>query len=169
MEFAHRTLLHASIPEVARNEFLNDIGRRSVFRIWRYSPGTGCRPHYDPGLCTALLQASAPGLELNLQEELPSKPERPGDYRYDETEVEERINALPGWEAPSPPSEEDDTLVFRSNMARVLSNYALPPVLHRVRSDWAQRGERVRYSLVVELRPSQPRRWYNMNQELKGG
>ncbi|RNF08997.1 uncharacterized protein Tco025E_07055 [Trypanosoma conorhini] len=164
MEFAHRTLLHASIPEVVRREFLSDVGRRSVFRIWRYSPGAGCRPHYDPGLCTALLRASAPGLEVNLQGKLPSRPGRPGDYRYDEMGVESLIDALPGWQAPTPLAAGDDTLVLCSNMAGVLSNGALSPVLHRVRSDWAQGGEKVRYSLVVELRPSQPRRWYSMNQ-----
>ncbi|ESL10001.1 hypothetical protein TRSC58_02271 [Trypanosoma rangeli SC58] len=169
MDFARRILLHASMPEVARREFLDDIEQRSVFRIWRYSPGTGCRPHYDPGLCTALLQSSAPGLEVNLQRELPSRPGRHGDYRYDEPELEDLIDALPGWQAPTPPATGDDTLLLRSNMAGVLSNSALPPVLHRVRSDWAQRGEKVRYSLVVEMRPSHPRRWYNLHKQLKAG
>ncbi|KEG11012.1 hypothetical protein DQ04_03061070 [Trypanosoma grayi] len=166
MAYAQKAMRHPSIAEVARSEFLSDIGRRSVFRIWRYNAGTGCRPHYDPGLCTALLQASAPGLEVNLEAELPSLPGRPGNYRYDETGDESVVDALPGWKDPGPCAEGEDTLLLSSNLMRVLSNGALPAVLHRVRSDWAARScETVRYSFVVELRPAQPRRWYNLVQQ----
>ncbi|KAH9600765.1 Oxoglutarate/iron-dependent dioxygenase [Trypanosoma melophagium] len=166
MQFAQQALLHPHISRMARAEFLNNIRRRSVFRIWRYHRGVGCRPHYDPGLCTALLLPSpTSGLEVNLQQSLPSVPGRPGNYRYDEAEQKNKVDSLPGWTAPTSPKEEDDTLVLSGDMMRVLSNNALPAVLHRVRDDWATGSETVRYSFVLELRPAEPQRWYKLAQQ----
>ncbi|ORC88198.1 uncharacterized protein TM35_000182550 [Trypanosoma theileri] len=169
MQFAQQALSHPHIPPIARAEFLHNIRRRSVFRIWRYNCGVGCRPHYDPGLCTLLLKASAPGLEVNLQESLPSLPGRPGNYCYDNTDKHNLVESLPGWTAPTSQREEDDTIVLCGEMMRVLSNNAIPAVLHRVRADWATGGEneKVRYSFVLELRPAEPQRWYNLVQQEK--
>lgn len=170
MEFAHDIMRHPSVPPIARREFLDDIRRNSVFRIWRYSAGVGCRPHYDPGLCTALLRASAPGLQLNLREELPPLPGRPGSYRNDAAGGDKTLGGLlSAWEEPQPTARGDDTLLLRGRMAHVISGGALPAVLHCVRSDWAKADGEVRYSFVVELRPSDPHRWYGMNQSATKG
>ncbi len=51
-----------------RNEALimDGLEKKSVFRIWRYAPGSCCRAHYDPGLVTAMLLGSRSGLQLNF-------------------------------------------------------------------------------------------------------
>ncbi|KAH8611281.1 hypothetical protein ERJ75_001013600 [Trypanosoma vivax] len=157
MEFARNALLQPSIPAVARHEVLRDVDLCSVFRAWRYDAGVGCRPHYDPGLCTALLMASAAGFEINhVNTDLLIDSRRYNDQHTHQ----EFLDALPGWTAPQPHTEADDTVVISGRMLHLLSKGTIPAVLHRVKQDWATNPEAVRYSFVVELRPANPAIWY---------
>jgi hypothetical protein len=91
VEYAHSTI-GAAVPSAVQAGALDKLGLKSVFRVWRYDSevvpaednfgaaagsvreaeeddtrqcgGGGCRGHFDPGLCTALLSGSAPGLEV---------------------------------------------------------------------------------------------------------
>nr|CCC92784.1 conserved hypothetical protein [Trypanosoma congolense IL3000] len=150
MDFAHSMLRQAFVHRCARDELLNDIGRRSVMRMWRYDAGVGCRPHCDPGVCTALLQATAQGLELS------ASPKAKHGWRSTE------ILSGADWVVPQPCMAADDTLVMAGVTAELVSGGRIPAVLHRVRSDWAEHEELKRYSIVVELRPSGARRWFEL-------
>ncbi|CBH14209.1 hypothetical protein, conserved [Trypanosoma brucei gambiense DAL972] len=149
MDFAYGIAQQPSMQSWAGEDLLKDIGRRSVFRIWRYDAGVGCRPHYDPGICTALLKASAGGLEF-------------GKYPCRSHGNDENTLLQPDWFPPQLPVDTADTMVLAGNMTGLLSRGAIPAVLHRVRSDWADHADSKRYSLVVELRPAEPNRWYKL-------
>lgn len=176
-----------SFSPLARAEVTHDLGKKSVLRVLRYPVGSGCRPHVDPGLCTALLVGSAGGLEVNTRDTIPvSCTRRPGDYTVPQQRAasegaagmqrENALDLLPHWE-PVVAAHAGDAVVMTGNMMGVLSAGALPGVLHRVRKDWGESsGERrasslpccadatvCRFNIIVELRPAQAKRWYTIS------
>lgn len=146
----------------ARDGVMVNLGKKSVLRVLRYPSGSGCRPHVDPGLCTALLGGSAGGLEVNTTDVLPvSHTNQPGDYTnykchsaekitqdsatsslcaasslaHAAAESENALDLLPHWERVIP-AHAGEAVVMASNMMGVITNGAMPGVLHRVRRDW---------------------------------
>lgn len=188
-QYVEVVLQHPSVERTARLEILQDLEKRSVLRVLRYRLRCGCRPHVDPGLCTALLCGSAGGLEiraegrsaasqqtsdtggsLQVAEELPRTPE--GIQKATMTP----LDLLPGWETVTP-RHPGEVLLLNGNMLAMLSRGVLPAALHRVRPDWnilRQPAESppvgvtptpaadARFNIVVELRPAQPKRWYRL-------
>ncbi|KPA75052.1 putative mitochondrial hypothetical protein [Leptomonas pyrrhocoris] len=157
--FVEVAVREPSVLPAPRDGVLHNLGRKSVLRVLRYPAGSGCRPHIDPGLCTALLTGSAGGLDVNTLDELPvSFTNRPGDYtshanvelaaptaqpsalanaEEEETNV---LNLLPNWE-PVVTTDAGEAVVMAGNMMDVISRHTVPGVLHRVRRDWG--GESV--------------------------
>jgi hypothetical protein len=154
---AAREYLEAGVREpsalpAARAEIQDHLGKKSVLRVLRYPAGSGCRPHVDPGLCTALLTGSVGGLEVNTTDEIPvSFMNRPGDYRsrfdvesdggegqrcHKPAESDNVLDLLPHWEAVVT-THPGEAVVMASSMMGVISGGTLPGVLHRVRRDWS--------------------------------
>ncbi|KPI88495.1 hypothetical protein ABL78_2391 [Leptomonas seymouri] len=153
-EYAEAVVQEPCVLPVSRAEVLRNLGKKSVLRVLRYPAGSGCRPHVDPGLCTALLTGSSGGLEVNTVDELPASfAHRPGDYTnlvkaepaasmlpqtaLSEEEAESPLDFLPHWE-PVVTAHSGEAVVMAGNMTGVLSCGALPGVLHRVRRDWQE-------------------------------
>lgn len=175
----HQQLQRLCASAEAQRELLAGLGKKSVLRVLRYPAGSGCRPHVDPGLCTALLCGSAGGLEVNLEDELPASftaGRRPGDFTEAVAGTASALDTLPHW-TPVTPTHAGEAVVMAGNLLGVVTHGALPGVLHRVRRDWgaSQRtaasdavdgaeGGRAdsaeRYNIIVELRPAKARRWY---------
>ena len=159
-------------------KILLSVMEKSVFRVWRYEPGAGCRAHYDPGWCTALLRGSQPGLEIN--EELVLDPTAQsnmsvtgggtyGDYSiFEKCDAEEHRGWMPVFHVAENPFVEENTnsccdvLVFNDTMLQVVSNGVHRHLLHRVS---ATNMESHRVNIVLELRPANSREWYSMHQE----
>lgn len=155
----------------ARAELKHNLGKKSVLRVLRYPVGSGCRPHVDPGFCTALLTGSAGGLEVNTHDEIPvSFTNRPGDYTTrantevsataasspaaTEADAENVLDLLPHWE-PVITAHAGEAVVMAGNMMGVVSGGVIPGVLHRVRRDWGEAETTLRrpLSLSADSRP----------------
>nr|CAJ2469451.1 unnamed protein product [Leishmania braziliensis] len=144
LAYAQEALREPSVSCAARDEILNNLDRKSVLRVLRYPAGSGCRPHVDPGLCTALLVGSAGGLEVSTTDAVPAPfASRPGDYTSHVASSPTLMHAehsnvpdtLPHWE-PVLTAHSGEVIVMAGNMLRVVSGGALLGVLHRVRQDW---------------------------------
>ncbi|KAK7196441.1 2OG-Fe(II) oxygenase superfamily [Novymonas esmeraldas] len=174
--YAEEALQHPCVLPAARQELLRDLGRRSVLRVLRYPAGSGCRPHVDPGVCTALLVGSAGGLEVNTTDALPPlSAARLGDYTGTVDGASSHaavaagpsvLDALPHWE-PVVTAHAGEAAVMAGKTLEVVSGGALRGVLHRVRRDWATgvngadaAAAEMRFNVLVELRPTNPKRWY---------
>ncbi|KAG5509158.1 hypothetical protein JKF63_06167 [Porcisia hertigi] len=142
-----REALHEGpgVSAAARREILNNLGRKSVVRVLRYPAGSGCRPHVDPGLCTALLLGSAGGLEVstaNTLATLRANQLRSCKHHLDslptflQNEEANMPATLPHWESVVT-THIGEAVVMAGSMLGVVSGGALPGVLHRVRQDWA--------------------------------
>ncbi|GET87324.1 hypothetical protein, conserved [Leishmania tarentolae] len=145
LSYAQEALQEPGIFPDARDEILNNLGRNSVLRVLRYPAGCGCRPHVDPGLCTALLAGSAGGLEVSTTDAaLTSFANRPGHYAAHvdpsptsmHDEASHMPDTLPHWE-PFLTAHSGEAVVMAGNMLGAVSGGTLPGVLHRVRRDWA--------------------------------
>lgn len=114
------------------SSFLSHLDQRSVCRIIEYPAGVGCPAHYDPGLCTALLLGSQPGLE---------------------------ISAVPDVWKPVVTEEHNAALLHNLQLAQLLPSHTA--TLHRVNSTWQSAPtssqldnttSSVRHNIIVELR-----------------
>ncbi|KAG5482768.1 hypothetical protein CUR178_06809 [Leishmania enriettii] len=145
LDYAQEALREPCVSPVARNGILDNLGRKSVLRVLRYPVGSGCRPHVDPGLCTALLVGSAGGLEVSTTgpASIPFV-NRPGDYAEHMASSTARMRCvessisrtLPHWESLLT-AHAGEAVVMAGNMFEAVSGGALPGVRHRVRQDWA--------------------------------
>ncbi|CAJ1987562.1 2OG-Fe(II) oxygenase superfamily [Leishmania donovani] len=144
LSYAQEALRERGVSSAARDEILSNLGRKSVLRVLRYPAGSGCRPHVDPGLCTALLVGSAGGLEVSTTDAvLTPFASRPGCNTAHVTssptsmrgEASNMPGTLPHWE-PVLTAHTGAAVVMAGNMLGAVSGGALPGVLHRVRRDW---------------------------------
>lgn len=144
LSYAQEALREPGVSSAARDEILSNLGRNSVLRVLRYPAGSGCRPHVDPGLCTALLVGSAGGLEVSTTDAvLTPFANRPGYHTATvaspPTSVRGEASNMPGtlphWE-PVLTAHTGEAVVMAGNMLGAVSGGALPGVLHRVRRDW---------------------------------
>lgn len=169
---SYLTDVTGSMPTASR-VLKEDLSKSSMFRMWMYRSGGECRPHYDPGLVTALLRGSRPGLAFNVTESIvPS--ERLGDYSTvrsggGATDAALRSMESQSWtlshDAAKPCDGFEPILIMANTTLQVISGGALPHVLHGVRTQMPLSSPDVplseavsRVNLVVELRPA--RSWY---------
>lgn len=131
--------------------------RASVFRVWTYScDGTAsdeplCRAHCDPGLCTAMLLGSTPGLEINQVDDIPNNGF--GDYR---------ATACRGgdsnWVPVSP--ADGDVLLLNNTQLQCCTEGNARALPHRVVMPPNFVGERI--NMVVELRAQRPKQIFSL-------
>ena len=122
------------------------INTASVFRIWTYQCGGDsvdgeplCRPHCDPGLCTAMLLGSTPGLEINAVDTI--RDNGFGDFRGDG-------GSSYNWSSIA--AEEGDALLINNTQLECCTGGIAKQLPHRVVAPQGQMGERI--NMVVELR-----------------
>ena len=168
LEATARAHLHDVLAQLAPNATAVEDGleRKSVFRIWRYNAGACCRPHYDPGLLTAMLLGSCEGLQLNLTKVLSPVGELLGNYD-DGAAVSTASDVVDdtGWvDAGNMRSAAtDDVLVIANTTLQLLTNGNVPHVLHRVVHRPLETDEQqCRVNMVLELRPSRSKDWYGL-------
>jgi hypothetical protein len=159
-----------------------NLEKHSVLRIWQYDEGADCRTHCDPGLVTALLRGSLPGLEVTFDKVVPSRLAS-GDYRstkrttstsdgacqvdrmddVDWTPVEALSN-LSSDASPLTPQLEP-VLILAGTQTEVLTSHCIRGVPHRVvcqRQHGAHRptARAPRVNIILELRPEHAKTWY---------
>lgn len=157
---------------------LDNLEKRSVVRAWLYSGASaGCRSHCDPGLCTAMLSGTAPGLQgfapARRDDEVPLNDPRES---ADTTEATPAMIAGT-WEPVACSAQRRDSstedpsaasaepiLLFNDTTLQVLTGGAARHWLHRVvplgAAPAGEESAPSRVNIVLELRPAQGPRWY---------
>ncbi|KAG5482937.1 hypothetical protein LSCM1_06976 [Leishmania martiniquensis] len=150
LDYAQKALQEPCVSSIARDGILHNLGRKSVLRVLRYPAGSGCRPHVDPGLCTALLVGSAGGLEVSTTGlVLAPFVNRPGGHTGPVTslptlthlEESNTPGTLPHWE-PVLTAHAGKAIVMAGNILEAVSGGAMPGVWHRVHHSWHSYGSR---------------------------
>lgn len=156
----------------------NDIEKKSVFRMWAYYEGGECRPHYDPGICTALLSGSSEGLAVNFVDTL-SATNTLGDYTamQNGTEANAHLNGSTNWVRAKDllasaevkrlctDDETECALVMADTTTQVITGGEVKHVLHCVMDDddldklRGKQGPRI--NIILELRPKG--KWYDFS------
>lgn len=112
----------------------------SVLRMWYYERGGDCREHTDPGLVTALLGGSRPGLEVWDAVDKEWKPCGGGD---------------------------DGIIVLVGQTTHVVTGLQVPSALHRVvipPPGEEEEDHPPRVNLILELRPTHPMWTHRMDE-----
>lgn len=188
LEASARTYLDTLLACVPSARSITDgLEDNSVLRLWMYDQGADCRPHCDPGLVTALLQGSAPGLEVTFD---PVNPARlnSNDYRTLLQNIDGGTSAVLhsdiSWvptqtlissELPSLTTDQqshlllEPVLVMAGTQMEVVTGRTIRGVPHRVASrphgDYNSCGllPHHRVNIILELRPRNPKRWFTFH------
>lgn len=161
-----------------------DLDVKSVLRVWKYKDGADCRAHCDPGLVTALLRGSHPGLQVTF-DDVKTSQRNTGDYRQECTNghrwqpIDELLLLTPPVVCGDACSTEGcapvivmagaHTQLLTDQQVRALPHRVCPSVCGATSNESEKRHGRElsleplsRVNIVLELRPSR-KSWYHFH------